>query len=81
MIVVSMNVTMPEYEADWTDGSALGSDTKQGVEVMLNTGDAIVLPAGVAHCCLQSWEDYEYVGLYPEVRLGLFHHHKRTPCL
>lgn len=29
-------------------------------------GDAIVLPAGVAHCSLESSTDYEYVGLYPK---------------
>ena len=37
--------------------------------VNLKEGDAIVLPAGVAHCCLESSPDYEYVGLYPKVRL------------
>ncbi|KAI9737209.1 MAG: hypothetical protein M1818_005741 [Claussenomyces sp. TS43310] len=35
------------------------------LEVILHTGDAIVLPAGVAHCSLESEEGYEYVGLYP----------------
>jgi uncharacterized protein YjlB len=37
--------------------------------VDLKPGDAIVLPAGVAHCSLSSSEDYEYVGLYPKVCL------------
>ncbi|TVY84190.1 Uncharacterized protein LSUE1_G005262 [Lachnellula suecica] len=37
-----------------------------GVEVDVREGDAIVLPAGVAHCSLESSGDYEYVGLYPE---------------
>lgn len=32
----------------------------------LSVGDVIVLPAGVAHCCLESEEGYEYVGLYPK---------------
>ncbi|KAF4634757.1 hypothetical protein G7Y89_g3345 [Cudoniella acicularis] len=32
----------------------------------LKEGDAIVLPAGVAHCNLESSDDYEYVGLYPK---------------
>ena len=36
--------------------------------VDLKEGDAIVLPAGVAHCSLESSQDYEYVGLYPKVR-------------
>ena len=35
--------------------------------VDLKEGDAIVLPAGVAHCSLESSPDYEYVGLYPKV--------------
>jgi uncharacterized protein YjlB len=34
--------------------------------VRLSVGDAIVLPAGVAHCCLQSQDEYAYVGLYPK---------------
>ena len=37
--------------------------------VDLKVGDAIVLPAGVAHCSLESSGDYEYVGLYPKVCL------------
>lgn len=42
----------------------------KGVEVILKERDAIVLPAGVAHCCLESFDEYEYVGLYPEVSLS-----------
>jgi len=40
----------------------------EGEEVLvdLSEGDAIVLPAGVAHCSLESSDDYEYVGLYPK---------------
>ena len=37
--------------------------------VELYMGDAIVLPAGVAHCSVESSDDYEYVGLYPKVLL------------
>lgn len=37
------------------------------VIVNVRDGDAIVLPAGVAHCSLESSPDYEYVGLYPKV--------------
>lgn len=36
--------------------------------VALKEGDVIVLPAGVAHCNLESSDDYEYVGLYPKVQ-------------
>lgn len=42
-------------------------DESLGVEVGLGVGDAIVLPAGVAHCCLESDGEYEYVGLYTKV--------------
>ncbi|KAH8779008.1 hypothetical protein BGZ57DRAFT_761020 [Hyaloscypha finlandica] len=41
-------------------------DAEGGVEVDLRVGDCIVLPAGVAHCCLESSHGYEYVGLYPK---------------
>lgn len=39
----------------------------KGIEVELGEGDAIVLPAGVSHCSIESSSEYEYVGLYPEV--------------
>lgn len=42
-------------------------DEEGGLEVEIGEGDAIVLPAGVAHCCLESEEGYGYVGLYPKV--------------
>jgi uncharacterized protein YjlB len=42
---------------------------KDDLVVDLKEGDAIVLPAGVAHCSLESSPDYEYVGLYPKVYL------------
>lgn len=41
----------------------------QGMEVTVNEGDVIVFPAGTAHSSLRSSEDYQYVGVYPEVRL------------
>jgi uncharacterized protein YjlB len=41
--------------------------SEDDVLVDLNVGDAIVLPAGVAHCSIESSDDYEYVGLYPKV--------------
>lgn len=45
----------------------LDEEQEDDLIVELAEGDAIVLPAGVAHCSLESSEDYEYVGLYPEV--------------
>lgn len=42
------------------------TENEGGVEVDLEKGDIIVLPAGVSHCSL-TWEDeYEYMGLYPK---------------
>jgi len=42
----------------------LGHDN--GVTLMLETGDAIVIPAGVGHECLEDWDDFTAVGAYPE---------------
>ncbi|OHE98471.1 hypothetical protein CORC01_06262 [Colletotrichum orchidophilum] len=38
-----------------------------GQEISVSTGDVIVLPAGTAHSCLESSEDYRYIGVYPKV--------------
>lgn len=38
------------------------------MEVTVEAGDVIVFPAGTAHSSLHSSEDYQYVGVYPEVR-------------
>jgi len=46
----------------------LDPEQEDDLIVKLREGDAIVLPAGVAHCLLSSSDDYEYVGLYPKVR-------------
>jgi uncharacterized protein YjlB len=45
----------------------LDAEDEEDLRVDLNVGDAIVLPAGVAHCSIESSDDYEYVGLYPKV--------------
>lgn len=43
----------------------LDDASEGGIEVDVNTGDIIVLPAGVSHCSVTSEGEYEYVGLYP----------------
>ncbi|KAH8797960.1 hypothetical protein F5884DRAFT_905795 [Xylogone sp. PMI_703] len=42
------------------------SDENGGLEIDVHAGDVIVLPAGTAHCCLQSTADYRYIGVYPK---------------
>lgn len=44
------------------------SDTSGGTKIELEAGDVIVLPAGTAHCNLESTEDYKYIGVYPKLR-------------
>ncbi|PST84855.1 hypothetical protein C7T94_01650 [Pedobacter yulinensis] len=39
-----------------------------GVCIELNRGDAVVIPAGVAHKCLKSSDDFLCVGAYPNGR-------------
>lgn len=40
----------------------------KGLEVDVQAGDVIVLPAGTAHSSLESSSDYQYIGVYPQVR-------------
>lgn len=49
-------------------GCGDSDDAADGLEVDLQKGDVIVLPAGTGHCNLQSTNDYRYIGVYPEVR-------------
>jgi uncharacterized protein YjlB len=37
-----------------------------GVTIEANTGDVIIVPAGVAHKCLDSDDSFKVVGAYPE---------------
>jgi uncharacterized protein YjlB len=53
-------------------GAATGDDVSVGMELVVNVGDVIVLPAGTAHSSVESTADYRYVGVYPEVRQLLF---------
>ncbi|WPG98621.1 Hypothetical protein R9X50_00141400 [Acrodontium crateriforme] len=47
-------------------GASKYDDESQGVRFEMKVGDIAVHPAGVAHCNLESTEDYRYFGLYPE---------------
>jgi uncharacterized protein YjlB len=43
------------------------SDESDGLELSVQAGDVIVLPAGTAHSCAVSSADYKYIGVYPQV--------------
>ncbi|KAL5342057.1 hypothetical protein BJX70DRAFT_386464 [Aspergillus crustosus] len=43
-----------------------GSDQTGGVEISVQAGDVIVLPAGTAHSCARSSHNYRYIGVYPK---------------
>lgn len=37
-----------------------------GPIIAIQTGDAVIIPAGVAHCCIHATDDFQVVGAYPE---------------
>jgi uncharacterized protein YjlB len=39
----------------------------EGEVIHVESGDVIVLPAGVSHCSKSFSEDYRYIGAYPKV--------------
>jgi uncharacterized protein YjlB len=48
-------------------GVGPNEDERNGQEVIVNAGDVIILPAGVAHCSKHFQDEYRYVGAYPIV--------------
>lgn len=44
-------------------------DETLGHEIDVHTGDVVVVPAGTAHSCASSTEDYRYIGVYPAVNI------------
>ena len=57
---------------------------ENGVEISVEAGDAIVIPAGVGHKCLSKSADFAVVGGYPEgfeVDLRRGRDHERPACL
>ncbi|KAL4762859.1 cupin domain-containing protein [Aspergillus foveolatus] len=41
-------------------------DVAGGLELSVQAGDVIALPAGTAHSCVESSENYQYIGVYPQ---------------
>ena len=46
---------------------------RNGVEILIETGDAVVIPAGVAHKNLEHSEDYLVIGAYPSGEIWDIH--------
>jgi uncharacterized protein YjlB len=44
----------------------IGGDS--GIQIHLDTGDVLIIPAGVAHRCVTATEDFRCIGAYPEGR-------------
>ncbi|KAF2462011.1 hypothetical protein BDY21DRAFT_330266 [Lineolata rhizophorae] len=42
------------------------ADRDGGIKFTVSGGDVVVIPAGVAHCSVESEGDYRYVGVYPK---------------
>lgn len=40
-----------------------------GVAIIIDQGDVVVVPAGVAHKCLEHTDDFKVIGAYPEGQL------------
>ncbi|KAL4863519.1 hypothetical protein BDV12DRAFT_206404 [Aspergillus spectabilis] len=47
---------------------------KYGIELRVEKGDVFFLPAGVCHASVDSWDDYEFIGLYPNGLLDSTNH-------
>jgi uncharacterized protein YjlB len=47
-------------------GAELMFGGKDGVAILVQPGDVVVIPAGVGHCNLSSGEDFKVLGAYPE---------------
>jgi uncharacterized protein YjlB len=71
--LVEISLHFTDYVGIFQGSSTLllgcgSSDATGGLKVDIYAGDVVVLPAGTAHCCLESTTDYRYIGVYPEVQ-------------
>jgi uncharacterized protein YjlB len=47
-------------------GAELMFGGKEGVAILVQPGDVVIIPAGVGHCNLSAGEDFKVLGAYPE---------------
>lgn len=55
-----------EGESTLLLGCGYSDDETTGLKIEVRAGDVIVLPAGTAHCNLESSKGFRYIGVYPE---------------
>lgn len=55
-----------EGESTLLLGCGYSDDETDGLKINVRSGDVIVLPAGTAHCNLESSKGFRYIGVYPE---------------
>lgn len=55
-----------EGESTLLLGCGYSDDEADGLKVNVRAGDVIVLPAGTAHCNLESSVGFRYIGVYPD---------------
>ncbi|KAK8194363.1 hypothetical protein M8818_007553 [Zalaria obscura] len=63
---IDEDVDVEEDREGEREGQSEKKGNWPGVTISVKTGDVVVNPAGVAHSCLESSPDFEYIGVYPE---------------
>lgn len=76
---IDEDVDVEEDREGEREGQSEKKGNWPGVTISVKTGDVVVNPAGVAHSCLESSPDFEYIGVYPEVRHPTTHLVLQTP--
>lgn len=64
--VLTRRIGIFEGESTLLLGCGYDDDEGDGLKVEVRAGDVIVLPAGTAHCNLESSKGFRYVGVYPK---------------